>query len=120
MTVLHPSYPSCDCSIWREQVAGFLSLDSNNGAKSASTETCGFGGKARSASTETLEGDEETRRVVIIEFPDAAAARAWYESDEYQALKGIREDAGDGQFIIVDGFSEGAWLQAVADSESSA
>ena len=81
-----------------------------------------FGGKfiARSASVEMLEGEKETRRVVVIEFPDVATARAWYESDDYQALKGIRENAGEGQFIIVDGFSDEAWLQAVAASKEVA
>jgi uncharacterized protein (DUF1330 family) len=35
--------------------------------------------------------------VVLIEFPDAESARAWYESPEYQPLKAIRPPRGEKQ-----------------------
>jgi uncharacterized protein (DUF1330 family) len=43
-----------------------------------------YGGKylARGGATETLEGDAESRRVVILEFPDMEAARTFYNSPE--------------------------------------
>ncbi len=41
--------------------------------------------------------------VVIIEFPDVAAAKAWYESDAYQAVVGERLAATAGRAVIVEG-----------------
>jgi uncharacterized protein (DUF1330 family) len=43
--------------------------------------------------------------VVIIEFPNVAAARAWYESPEYQAVVGERLAATEGRAVIVEGFA---------------
>ena len=64
-----------------------------------------FGGKfvARGGGLITLEGDEETNRVVIVEFPSSEAAQAMYNSPEYQAAIKVREHAAEGQFIVVDG-----------------
>ena len=64
-----------------------------------------YGGKylARGGATETMEGDNETRRVVILEFPDLAAARTFYNSPEYTAAKAERAGAANGQFVIVEG-----------------
>jgi uncharacterized protein (DUF1330 family) len=50
-----------------------------------------------------LEGDWPTRRIVVIEFPDTAAARGWYESDEYRPLKAIRQGASETNIVIVEG-----------------
>ena len=41
--------------------------------------------------------------VVVIEFPDVAAARAWYESPEYQAILGERLAVTEGRAVIVEG-----------------
>ena len=41
--------------------------------------------------------------VVIIEFPSVEAARAWYESPEYQAVVGERLAATEGRAVIVEG-----------------
>jgi uncharacterized protein (DUF1330 family) len=38
-----------------------------------------------------------------MEFPDAAAARAWHASDEYAPLKAIRQAASTTQIILVEG-----------------
>ncbi len=40
---------------------------------------------------------------MVIEFPDAAAARAWWESDEYEAIKPIRRGASTTNIVLVDG-----------------
>ena len=63
------------------------------------------GGKylARGGATETMEGESETRRLVILEFPDMAAACTFYNSPEYAAAKAERAGAADGQFVIVEG-----------------
>lgn len=73
------------------------------------------GGKmiVRGGEVETVEGDPETHRLVIIEFPSKEAARRFYESDAYQAAKRLREGAGEAQFVIVDGYPEATWNEAV-------
>lgn len=40
---------------------------------------------------ETLEGRRSLTFPVLIEFPDAAAARAWYHSDDYRPLRDLRQ-----------------------------
>jgi uncharacterized protein (DUF1330 family) len=41
--------------------------------------------------------------VVLIEFPDVAAAKGWYESPAYQTAKQNRDGAADTEFFIIDG-----------------
>jgi len=64
-----------------------------------------YGGRflARGGVVETLEGKKEDRRVVIVEFPDLAAARAFYDSPPYRAARAARAGAAEAQFIIVEG-----------------
>ncbi len=58
---------------------------------------------ARGGEVTTLEGPEESRRVVVVEFDSVEHAKAFYESDEYQAAKRLRDGAATGEFIVVDG-----------------
>ena len=58
---------------------------------------------ARGGQHETLEGDWSPVRLVIMEFPDLESARAWYESDEYQALRELRQSASDTEIVMVEG-----------------
>ncbi|MBW1838950.1 MAG: DUF1330 domain-containing protein [Deltaproteobacteria bacterium] len=64
-----------------------------------------YGGKfiVRAGEMVTLEGTEETRRVVIIEFPSFEKAKEFYYSKEYQEAKKLREGAAKGQFLAIDG-----------------
>ena len=64
-----------------------------------------FGGKfiARGGETITLEGPEEKRRVVLIEFPSLDKIKAFYSSAEYQQAKKLREGASIASLIAVDG-----------------
>lgn len=64
-----------------------------------------FGGRfiVRGGDKETLEGPEETNRLVVVEFPSMDAARNCYNSEQYQAAKAKREGAADAQFVIVEG-----------------
>jgi len=66
-----------------------------------------FGGRylTRGGAMETVEGPEETLRVVIVEYPDMETAKAFYDSPEYQKAKAAREGAADGQFVILDGYT---------------
>ena len=50
-----------------------------------------------------LEGEWDALRIVVIEFPDVAAARAWYESAEYEPLKALRREASDTNIILLEG-----------------
>jgi len=64
-----------------------------------------FGGRylARGGKVDVLEGDWIPSRLVIVEFPDAARARAWWESQEYAELKAIRQATTDSSLVVVDG-----------------
>jgi uncharacterized protein (DUF1330 family) len=64
-----------------------------------------FRGKfmARGGSTITLEGPAESRRIVIIEFPDLAAANTFYHSPEYAEARKLREGIAVVDIIAVDG-----------------
>ena len=39
----------------------------------------------------------------MIEFPDAAAARAWWDSEAYAPLKELRRSASDTDIVLVEG-----------------
>ncbi|MEM7091605.1 MAG: DUF1330 domain-containing protein [Actinomycetota bacterium] len=71
---------------------------------------------ARGGTVTTLEGEPETRRVVVLEFPSVEAAQAFYDSDDYGMAKAIRAGAAEGQFIIVDEMADADWRSAVAAS----
>ncbi len=64
-----------------------------------------FGGKfiARGGEVVTLEGRQETRRVVIIEFPNLDQAKAFFHSDEYAEAKKLRAGAATAEFLAIDG-----------------
>lgn len=51
---------------------------------------------------EVLEG-EPTDGVVILEFPDMAAAHAWYDSPAYQEAKAHRLKGSDHRVLLVQG-----------------
>ena len=51
----------------------------------------------------TFEGEEETNRTLIIEFPHRQAAENWWNDPDYQALKRDREGAMDAQIFLLDG-----------------
>lgn len=64
-----------------------------------------FDGKflVRGGQKTTVEGDEETRRIVVAEFPSYERALECYNSDVYRDAKALRHGAGDAQFVIVEG-----------------
>ena len=57
---------------------------------------------ARGGSYEQLEGKGHARNVVI-EFADMETALACYNSEEYQAAKAHRKEAGIADIVIVEG-----------------
>jgi uncharacterized protein (DUF1330 family) len=64
-----------------------------------------YGGRfiARGGEMLTLEGETETRRVVIIEFQTIEKAKEFYHSDEYRDTKHLRKGAATAQFLVIDG-----------------
>lgn len=64
-----------------------------------------YGGRylARGGTTEPLEGHWDAGRVVVLEFPDAAAAKSWYNSPEYQRAIKAREGAAELVLTVVEG-----------------
>ena len=53
---------------------------------------------------EALEGDAPDG-MVMLEFPDAATARAWYDSAEYQAGIPLRQKAANYRAMLIEGFT---------------
>ena len=51
---------------------------------------------------ECIEG-EDADGIVILEFPDKAAAREWYYSDAYQAAAKFRMQAAPYRGFIIEG-----------------
>ena len=66
-------------------------------AKRAPALIAEHGGRYRCmrGAIEQLEGKPDNRRIVVSEWPSMDAARRFWESPEYQALKQIREGAAE-------------------------
>jgi uncharacterized protein (DUF1330 family) len=64
-----------------------------------------FGGRflTRGGATEVLEGEWIPKRLVILEFPDIATLKAWYQSSDYQHLLEIRKRTATSDFVIIEG-----------------
>lgn len=64
-----------------------------------------FGGRflVRGGEVEVFEGEYDGRRRVVIEFESQKAARAFWHSPEYADVKKLREGAGVGAAIGVQG-----------------
>lgn len=64
-----------------------------------------FGGVyiVRAGATVPKEGAPPAGRIVIIEFPTMAAALAFYDSPEYQAILPLRLNAATSRAFIVEG-----------------
>jgi uncharacterized protein (DUF1330 family) len=53
---------------------------------------------------DVVEGTWPFTRTVLIAFPSKAMARAWYESDEYRAVVGLRHGSATSNLVIVGGY----------------
>jgi uncharacterized protein (DUF1330 family) len=53
--------------------------------------------------TEVVEGDWRPTFPVLIEFPNLAQARRWYDAEEYRALKTMRLAATKGHAVFIEG-----------------
>lgn len=66
-----------------------------------------FGGRLLAAdeAAEVLEGDWPRDKLVLIGFPDAAAAKAWAASPAYQSIAGDRLEATESVVILAHGIA---------------
>jgi uncharacterized protein (DUF1330 family) len=64
-----------------------------------------FGGRpiVRGGRSETLEGDWQPKRLVVLEFPSWDKAMAFYSSPEYQPLRELRFRSARSKLVVVEG-----------------
>lgn len=62
-----------------------------------------YGGRfvVRGGPVETVEGDWTPERIVILEFPDAEMAKAWWNSTEYAAARELRQRSAHTQMLLL-------------------
>lgn len=62
-----------------------------------------FGGKfvIRGLPVQVMEGEWKHDRLVLLEFPNKEKALEWYNSDDYQKAKNIRQKASVANFFIM-------------------
>ncbi len=67
-----------------------------------------FGGRylVHGGTRTVLEGDWPGD-LIVIAFPDRAAAEGWYASPAYRAILPLRRGHAEGDVVIVDGVAEG-------------
>ena len=64
-----------------------------------------YGGRyiVRGGTAETLEGDWQPARVVVLEFPSLEQAKRWYNSEAYRGPKALRFKTATSKMILVEG-----------------
>jgi uncharacterized protein (DUF1330 family) len=75
--------------------------------QAATPTVAAHGGKyiVRAGRSERLEGDLAVHRLVVLEFPSFAQAKAWYASPEYQAALAIRQSCASADLVIIEGMA---------------
>lgn len=59
----------------------------------------------RGGQTETLEGQWQPGRIVVLEFPSVEKAEQWWASEEYAPAKALRQANAETKMILVEGFA---------------
>ena len=64
-----------------------------------------YGGKylARGGQVDVLEGTWQPGRLVILEFENAARAKAWLESPEYAPARAMRQASARTNMVVIGG-----------------
>ena len=64
-----------------------------------------YGGKyiVRGGNCETLEGDWEPKRIVVLQFENAERANAWLNSVEYAEPRKMRHRTAKTRMVLVEG-----------------
>jgi uncharacterized protein (DUF1330 family) len=65
-----------------------------------------FGGRflVRGGACQTLEGNWQPQRLVVVEYPDMEAAKKFYDSPEYVAARAARAGVSDFDMLLVEGY----------------
>ena len=63
------------------------------------------GGKyiVRGGRAETLEGNWNPKRIVVLEFPSVDQAKQWWSAVDYAGAKAIRHRCASSRMIVVEG-----------------
>jgi len=77
----------------------------NSRSKGVPAAVAAYGGRylARGGAVEPLEGGWAPKRMVILEFPSMAQAKAWYASAEYRDLKALRQRTATTKAVLLEG-----------------
>ncbi len=64
-----------------------------------------YGGRflVKGAVGEALEGEWESTRMVVHEFPSIEQYKLWYNSEEYKPWKALRQSCSDVKVVLVEG-----------------
>jgi uncharacterized protein (DUF1330 family) len=64
-----------------------------------------YGGRylVRGGACETLEGDWQPKRIVVLEFDNSERAKAWLNSPEYSEPRKMRHRTAKTRMIVVEG-----------------
>lgn len=64
-----------------------------------------YGGRfvVRGGRAENLEGEWDPKRIVVLEFESLERAKAWWDSQEYESAKALRQSASAARMIVVEG-----------------
>jgi len=90
-------YQVNDVSLYQEYSAGAGPTLAAHGAELV----------AYDVAAETIEGKPPGAQTVIIKFETAEKAKAWYNSDDYQAVVGKRLAATEGYAVISESMNPG-------------
>ncbi len=73
--------------------------------KMAGASVAKYGGKyiVRGGASETLEGDWQPKRIVILEFESVQRAKEWLNCPEYEAPRKMRHRTAKTKMVVVEG-----------------
>ena len=57
----------------------------------------------RGGKSESLEGDWNPQRIVVLEFPSVEKAKQWWYSEQYAPAKEIRQRTANTKMLVVEG-----------------
>ena len=82
-------------------------VDTSSGTFRGPASVAAHGGRyiVRAGRAERLEGDVDIHRLVVLEFPSFAQARAWYDSPDYREALAIRQSCATAELVIVEGMA---------------
>jgi uncharacterized protein (DUF1330 family) len=61
---------------------------------------------ARGGKIAPIAGNWRPERIILIEFPSSEHVKQWWNSPEYKAIAGLRENATTANAILVEGCDE--------------